>query len=68
MGIHVVGEDVVLYYMERDEVRTKIVIENGSVRFENYVDLFARKAFGSATSVTLDDFEEFLESRCFPKV
>lgn len=67
MGMHIVGEDVVLYYMERDKICTKIVVKNGTVHFENYVDLFARKAFGSATSATLDDFEEFLETRCFPK-
>ena len=58
-----------LYYMYEDSVCTVIDVDEMSRRVEikNYTDDMLFRAFGKITEPTFDDYEEFLESRCFPK-
>jgi putative transcriptional regulator len=58
-----------LYYMFRDMVCTVIDIDEGrrKVRIRNYTDDLMYRAFGRNTEPTFDDYEMFIESRCFPR-
>ncbi|MBQ4232198.1 MAG: helix-turn-helix domain-containing protein [Lachnospiraceae bacterium] len=58
-----------LYYMFRDMVCTVIDIDEGrrKVRIKNYTDDLMYRAFGKNTEPTFDDYEMFIESRCFPR-
>ncbi len=58
-----------LYYMFRDMVCTVIDIDEGrrKVRIRNYTDDLMYRAFGKNTEPTFDDYEMFIESRCFPR-
>lgn len=40
---------------------------NRIVRVTNYTNRIVYRAFGKITEPTYEDFEEFLESRCFPR-
>lgn len=56
-------------YMEKNEVMAHVVVNyaENKVIVENYTDdLFARP-FGVNENPSIQDFENFLESRCFPK-
>lgn len=58
-----------LYYKNRDRITTKIEVDykTGTVKIENYSDFPLELAFGVNKNPTIKDFEEFLESRCFPR-
>lgn len=57
------------YYMSGSFVSTIIDVDyvKRIVSFKNYTNDINARAFGSRTMVSFDDFESFLESRCFPK-
>ena len=40
---------------------------NRKVSFRNYTNNLIKRAFGAKEEVTFEDFEKFLESRCFPR-
>jgi putative transcriptional regulator len=58
-----------LYYMQYDEICTTIDIDERHrfVKIKNYVTDCMKKAFGNNENPTFEDYEEFLESRCFPR-
>lgn len=58
-----------LYYLDGNTVTTVIDVDelNRKVKIRNYTDEIVRRAFGIKTNVTYEDYEAFLESRCFPK-
>jgi len=58
-----------LYYKNKDRITTKIEVDYqaGTVQIENYSDFPLELAFGVNKHPTIQDFEEFLESRCFPR-
>ena len=58
-----------MYYMENNFVNTVIDVDimNRKVSFKNYTDRLILRAFGAKEVVTYEDFEAFLESRCFPR-
>ena len=58
-----------LYYMFENTVCTIIDIDevNRSVAIKNYTSNPQFRAFGINTEPTFEDYEEFLESRCFPR-
>ncbi len=58
-----------LWYMYENIVCTVIDVDEASmkVRTLNYVDNPMYRAFGVNTEPDYGDYEEFLESRCFPK-
>ena len=60
-------ETEVMYYMQENEVCTKIMITGNQIIFEDYKDKWYLKAFGGAKTASFDDFISFLEERCFPK-
>jgi putative transcriptional regulator len=58
-----------LYYMHYDEICTIIDVDERHrfVKIKNYVSDCMKKAFGNNENPTYEDYEEFLESRCFPR-
>lgn len=58
-----------LYYMFENTVCTIIDIDevNRSVAIKNYTSNPQFRAFGINTEPTFEDYEEFIESRCFPR-
>ena len=58
-----------LYYMYEDMVCTIIDVDEMSreVEIYNYTDNVQYRAFGVVTNPTFSDYEEFIESRCFPR-
>ena len=58
-----------IYYMCKDEICTVIDADESQrvVEIKNYTDNLQYRAFGINTEPTYADFEEFLESRCFPR-
>ena len=60
---------MILYYKNKERRTTKIEVDyrNNSVKIENYSDFPLELAFGVNKHPTMEDFEEFLESRCFPR-
>ena len=58
-----------LYYMFRDMICTVIDIDEvkQKVRIKNYTDNLLFRAFGRNTEPSYDDYEQFIESRCFPR-
>lgn len=58
-----------LYYMSGNMISTVIDVDmmNRKVSFKNYTDKLILRAFGNREEVTYEEYEEFLESRCFPK-
>lgn len=61
---------MILYYKNKERRTTKIEVDyrNNSVKIENYSDFPLELAFGVNKHPTMEDFEEFLESRCFPRI
>lgn len=57
-----------LYYMNGNTVCTVIDVDDmlQKVRIRNYTDNLLYRAFGRNEHPTYKDYEEFLESRCFP--
>ena len=60
---------MVLEYMNRDKLSTKINVDylNQTVSIKNYTSDMLARAFGVNEHPTFKDYEEFLESRCFPR-
>ena len=58
-----------LFYMSSNKINTVIDVDilKRKVSFKNYTDNLLLRAFGNKESVSYEDFEDFLESRCFPK-
>ena len=58
-----------LYYMHDDMICTVIDVDDlaGRVEIHNYTANLLLRAFGKNTAPTYEDYEEFLESRCFPR-
>ena len=58
-----------LMYMYRNIVCTVIDVDDTSrtVKIRNYINKPMYRAFGVNTEPTYEDYEEFLESRCFPR-
>ena len=58
-----------LYYMYRSTVCTIIDIDetNRKVKIKNYIDNPQMRAFGVNTEPNFEEYEEFIESRCFPR-
>lgn len=58
-----------LMYMEDRQINTIIdvnIIEK-RVKIKNYTNNIIARAFGNKENITYEDYERFLESRCFPK-
>ena len=60
---------MVLYYKNKERITTKIEVDyrTNTVEIENYSDFPLELAFGVNIHPTIKDFEDFLESRCFPR-
>ena len=58
-----------LYYMYEDMICTVIDADEVArvVEIYNYTDNLMKRAFGVNNKPSFEDYEEFLESRCFPK-
>ena len=58
-----------LIYMYEDIICTVIDVDETirKVKIINYTDNLMLRAFGKNTEPTFDEYEEFLESRCFPR-
>lgn len=57
-----------LHYMENGNINTVIDVDmlNRKVSFKNYTNNIIKRAFGNKEIVTYEEYEKFLESRCFP--
>lgn len=58
-----------LWYMYRDEICTIIDVDmlNQRIKIKNFQNNILFRAFGKETKPSWEDYETFLESRCFPK-
>ena len=58
-----------LYYMHGVDVCTVIDVDdlNRKVKIYNYTDNVIYRAFGNVEEPSYKEYEEFLESRCFPR-
>ena len=58
-----------LWYMERNHIRTVIDVDERlrKVKIYNYTHDRIKKAFGREEHPSYQDYEAFLESRCFPR-
>lgn len=58
-----------MWYMYKNEICTLIDVDerNRIVKIKNYADNIMFRAFGNNNSPNYEDYEEFLESRCFPR-
>ena len=58
-----------LIYMYEHAVCTIIDVDETErkVKIRNYIDKPMFRAFGNNTEPTFEDYEEFIESRCFPR-
>lgn len=58
-----------LWYMHNQTVCTLIDVDElkQKVRIKNYVDNLMFRAFGINENPSFEDYQEFLESRCFPR-
>lgn len=58
-----------LWYMYENEPCTVIDVSDSKkkIKIKNFTDNMQFRAFGVNTEPTYEDYEEFLESRCFPK-
>lgn len=58
-----------LLYMFREQLCTVIDVDekNRSVEVSNYTDCILKRAFGGVEKPSYEQYEEFLESRCFPR-
>lgn len=58
-----------LTYMFKRDICTVIDVNemNQQIRIHNYTKKLQYRAFGSNTEPSYEDYEEFLESRCFPR-
>ena len=58
-----------LWYMFRNEVSTIIDVDERErkIAVYNYTNNYVLRAFGREDKPTFEEYEDFLESRCFPK-
>lgn len=58
-----------LWYMHEESVCTMIDVDenNRRIAIKNYTDKVMFRAFGKVEKPTFEQYEEWLESRCFPK-
>ncbi len=58
-----------MFYMHGQKISTLIDVNmiTQKIYIKNYTDNIIFRAFGVNENPTYDDFQEFLESRCFPK-
>lgn len=58
-----------LSYMFREELCTVIDVDkkSKSIKITNHTDHLLKRAFGILEKPTYEQYEEFLESRCFPR-
>ncbi len=58
-----------LFYMYKDKICTLIDVDESArkVKIKNYADNTLFCAFGVNTTPGYKDYEEFIESRCFPR-
>ena len=58
-----------LWYMSGDQVSTIIDVDeqNRKVEIHNYKKDYIARAFGVIECPSFEDYEAFLESRCFPR-
>ncbi len=58
-----------LYYYYKDFLCTLIDVEDRTMRVQikNYTKYVQYRAFGNNTEPTYEDYQAFLESRCFPR-
>ena len=58
-----------LYYMHNQKICTIIDVDevNQKVKIKNYTNNIMFRAFGINTKPTIEDYNEFLKSRCFPE-
>lgn len=58
-----------LWYMFKDEVCTIIDVDekNRKVEISNYTNDLIFRAFGNIEHPNFDEYQDFIESRCFPK-
>lgn len=58
-----------MWYMYKNKVCTLIDVDEVKqiVQIKNYADNIMFRAFGSNQNPDIDDYREFLESRCFPR-
>ena len=58
-----------LWYMHRNEICTLIDVDEVRrvVRIRNYTNRIQYRAFGINGEPSFDEYQEFLESRCFPR-
>ncbi len=56
-------------YMYKEQLCTRIEVDEQTekIEIENYNDHVMFRAFGRNTAPTYQDFQDFLESRCFPR-
>lgn len=56
-------------WYKKDVLCTEIDVdyEKKTVNIVNHTDRFLDRAFGKNENPTLEDFKDFLESRCFPR-
>lgn len=61
--------NMILEYMCKDKLSTRIYVDyqKNIVKIENYTNDLLARAFGIKENPTITDFENFLESRCFPR-
>lgn len=58
-----------LLYKNKDRITSEITVDYKTNRVSviNYSDFPFELAFGVCNNPTMQDFEDFLESRCFPR-
>ena len=58
-----------LWYMYHDEICSVIDVDekNRRIKLYNFTDSYLKRAFGRNSEPNYQDYEEFIESRCFPK-
>ena len=58
-----------LLYMKGNKINTIIDVSliDRKIRVKNYTNNIIDRAFGNKENITFEDYEKFLESRCFPK-
>lgn len=59
----------IVNYMHYNKLSTKIIVDflHEKIQITNYTDDPILRAFGVNENPTYEDFEEFLEERCFPR-
>ena len=61
--------DARIEYFHKDELCSVVTLneQTGCVKTENFTNSILDRAFGINESPTLEDVEDFIEDRCFPR-